>query len=111
MINLSLSLIIDSLLKFEIPVIVSLEKIYLITDINITLLQVKAVVEEKRQGNVIDRRLEDYHVEEINQVFSIAMMCLEPEPSKRPTTSEIVKMLEQVKSYQFVPDLQEMPIA
>lgn len=72
---------------------------------------VKAVVEEKREGNVIDRRLEDYHVEEINQVFSIAMMCLEPEPSKRPTTSEIVKMLEQVKSYQFVPDLQEMPIA
>lgn len=72
---------------------------------------VKAVVEEKREGHAIDRRLEDYHVDEINQVFSIAMMCLEPEPSKRPTMSEVVKMLEQVKSYEFVPDLQEMPIA
>lgn len=69
------------------------------------LLQVKTVVEEKREGYVIDSRLEDYHVDEINQVFNIALMCLESEPSKRPTMSEVVKMLEQIKSSEFVPEM------
>lgn len=31
-------------------------------------------------------------------------MCLEPEPSKRPTMGEIVKLLEQITSEKFVKD-------
>ncbi|CAI9088901.1 OLC1v1023355C1 [Oldenlandia corymbosa var. corymbosa] len=66
---------------------------------------VKTVVQEKREGYVIDSRLEDFHGDEINQVFNIALMCLEPEPAQRPTMSEVVKMLELIKSYEFQPEL------
>ncbi|PON98571.1 Serine/threonine protein kinase [Trema orientale] len=59
---------------------------------------VKTVVQEKREEHVLDRNLEDCPVEEINNVFNIALMCLQPEPSKRPSMAEIVKMLEQVKT-------------
>ncbi|XP_030461055.1 receptor-like serine/threonine-protein kinase At1g78530 [Syzygium oleosum] len=59
---------------------------------------VKSVVKEKREEYVLDSRLEDCPVDEINSVFTVALMCLEPEPAKRPTMAEVVKMLEQIKS-------------
>ncbi|XP_030552100.1 receptor-like serine/threonine-protein kinase At1g78530 [Rhodamnia argentea] len=59
---------------------------------------VKSVVNEKREEYVLDSGLEDCPVDEINNAFSIALMCLEPEPAKRPTMAEVVKMLEQTKS-------------
>lgn len=66
------------------------------------LQQVKAVVQDKRQEYVLDASLEDCPNDEINDVFSIALMCLESEPSKRPTMTEVVKMLEQIKSEKVV---------
>lgn len=65
----------------------------------------KSVVKEKREEYVLDSRLEHCPVEEINSVFTIALMCLEPETAKRPTMAEVVKMLEQIKSEEIVRDL------
>lgn len=70
----------------------------------LTLSQVKAVVQDKREEYVLDNNLEGSPVDEINIVFSIALMCLEPEPSKRPTMAEVVKMLEQIRSDKVVKD-------
>ncbi|CAI9294985.1 unnamed protein product [Lactuca saligna] len=62
---------------------------------------VKTVVEDNKEEYVLDERLECYHVDEINHVFNIALMCLETEPSKRPNMSEVVKMLEKIKTDQI----------
>lgn len=59
---------------------------------------VKAVVQEKREEDVLDSSLELCPIKEVNSVFSIALMCLETEPLKRPTMADIVKMLEKAKS-------------
>lgn len=59
---------------------------------------VKSVVEDKREEIVIDSSLEDCPANEINHVFTIALMCLEPDPSKRPTMAQVLNMLEQIKS-------------
>ncbi|KAL5565050.1 hypothetical protein UlMin_028214 [Ulmus minor] len=66
---------------------------------------VKTIVQEKREEHVLDSNLEDCPVDEINNVFNIALLCLEPEPSKRPFMDEVVKMLEQIKT-KFVIDCQ-----
>lgn len=66
--------------------------------------QVKAVVQDKREEHVLDSSLENCPEEEINNVFNIALMCLEPEPSRRPTMAEVVKMLEKIKSDTVVTD-------
>ncbi|GER45111.1 protein kinase superfamily protein [Striga asiatica] len=58
---------------------------------------VKSVVQEKREEYVVDCSLMDCPVEEVNRAFSIAMMCLESEPSTRPTMAEVLKMLEQIR--------------
>jgi len=60
--------------------------------------QVKAVVQDKREEHVVDSSLENCPEDEINNVFNIALMCLELEPSRRPTMAEVVKMLEKIKS-------------
>ncbi|KAF3442308.1 hypothetical protein FNV43_RR16224 [Rhamnella rubrinervis] len=65
---------------------------------------VKTVVEEKKEDHVLDRNLESCPIDEINSVFCIALMCLEPEPSKRPSMAEVVKMLEQTKNNNAVID-------
>lgn len=65
---------------------------------------VKAVVKDKRQEFVLDRSLESCPTDEINHVFNIAMMCLEPEPLKRPTMAQVVKLLEQFKPNNVVTD-------
>lgn len=62
------------------------------------LEQVKTVVEEKKEDHVLDSNLESCPIDEINSVFCIALMCLEPEPSKRPSMAEVVKMLEQINN-------------
>lgn len=66
------------------------------------LEQVKAVVLEKKEEHVLDSSLECCSLDEVNNVFSIATMCLESEPSKRPTMAEVLKMLEQIKSDKLV---------
>ncbi|KAI4388237.1 hypothetical protein MLD38_000584 [Melastoma candidum] len=58
---------------------------------------VKSAVHEKMEVHVLDRTLENSPIDEINNVFSIALMCLELEPSKRKTMAEVVKMLEQMR--------------
>lgn len=63
---------------------------------------VKAVVQEKKEEYFLDNRLKCYSLDEINHVFSIALMCLESEPSKRPNMSEVVKMLEIIRADQIV---------
>lgn len=66
--------------------------------------QVKAVVQQNREELVLDSSLDCCPTNEINHVFNIAMMCLEPEPSNRPTMAEIVKSLEQITSEKFATD-------
>lgn len=65
---------------------------------------VKAVVQQNREELVLDSSLDCCPTNEINHVFNIALMCLEPEPSKRPTMAETVKLLEQITSEKFVTD-------
>jgi len=63
-------------------------------------IQVKGVVRDQREEVVIDNRLRGSSVqenEEMNDVFGIAMMCLEPEPAIRPAMTEVVKLLEYIK--------------
>lgn len=69
--------------------------------LSLTLLQVKSVVEGKREEYVLDSRLADCPKDEIHSVFSIALMCLEAEPSRRPTMIEVLKMLERIKPEEF----------
>ena len=64
--------------------------------------KVKAVVQEKKEEHVLDRSLECCPLDEVNKGFCIATMCLESEPSKRPTMAEVLKMLEQIKSDKLV---------
>ncbi|KAJ4726539.1 Receptor-like kinase [Melia azedarach] len=59
---------------------------------------VKTVVQDNREEYVLDKSLEGCPINEISNVFGIALMCLESEPSKRPTMIEVVKMLEKIKS-------------
>ncbi|KAH7846117.1 hypothetical protein Vadar_010160 [Vaccinium darrowii] len=49
---------------------------------------VKAVVQQNREELVKDSSLDCCPSDEINHAFNIALMCLEPEPSKRPTMAE-----------------------
>ncbi|ONI12248.1 hypothetical protein PRUPE_4G153600 [Prunus persica] len=63
---------------------------------------VKAVIQDKKEEYVIDSNLGCCPTDEINNAFSIALMCLEPEPSKRPTMVEVVKMLEEIKNNKVV---------
>lgn len=58
---------------------------------------VKTVVQEKREEYVLDKNLEEFPIDEINHVFNIALMCLEADPSNRPTMAQVVIMLEQIK--------------
>ncbi|XP_011624512.1 receptor-like serine/threonine-protein kinase At1g78530 isoform X2 [Amborella trichopoda] len=58
---------------------------------------VKAVVEEGREVDVVDRELVNVSIEEIKSVFGIVIKCLDQDPSKRPTMGEVVKNLEQGK--------------
>ncbi|KAK3009349.1 hypothetical protein RJ639_013085 [Escallonia herrerae] len=64
--------------------------------------RVKGVVQQNREGYVLDRSLECFPQDEVNHVFNVALMCLESEPSRRPTMAEILKMLEQIKPDQIV---------
>ncbi|KAJ0103657.1 hypothetical protein Patl1_04976 [Pistacia atlantica] len=66
--------------------------------------EVKAVVQNKREEYVLDTCLGGCPTDETNTVFSIALTCLEPEPSDRPTMAEVVKMLEKIKSEKVVKD-------
>ncbi|KAD0085678.1 hypothetical protein E3N88_44801 [Mikania micrantha] len=54
-------------------------------------------VKDKREEHYVDNRLEGYCMDEINQAFVIALMCLETEPSKRPNMLEVLKMLEKIR--------------
>ncbi|KAL3333250.1 hypothetical protein AABB24_033364 [Solanum stoloniferum] len=58
---------------------------------------VKTVVQEKREEYALDKNLEEFKIDEINHVFNIALMCLEADPSNRPTMAQVVIMLEQIK--------------
>ncbi|XP_068669368.1 receptor-like serine/threonine-protein kinase At1g78530 [Aristolochia californica] len=66
---------------------------------------VKAVVEYKREELVIDSSLEHFPDNGVEEVFSIAMRCLETDPSLRPTMAEVLKMLEQIGSDKNVSDI------
>ncbi|KAL4324091.1 hypothetical protein GQ457_11G013930 [Hibiscus cannabinus] len=59
---------------------------------------VKGVVEERKEEYAVDSSLGcSCPMDEINKTFNVALMCLETDPSKRPTMAEVVKMLEQIK--------------
>lgn len=60
---------------------------------------------------MLDSNLESCSINEVNSVFSIALMCLEQEPLKRPTMAEVVKMLEKAKSDRKVSDVSSDAVA
>ncbi|XP_054811605.1 receptor-like serine/threonine-protein kinase At1g78530 [Prosopis cineraria] len=64
---------------------------------------VKAVVQEKEEELVLDNRLGSCPMQEVKNVFKIAMMCLESDPLKRPTMAEVVSLLEQMKPDKLAP--------
>ncbi|ESW21366.1 hypothetical protein PHAVU_005G064700 [Phaseolus vulgaris] len=63
---------------------------------------VKAVVRENKEDLVLDSSLGSCSMQEVNKVFNIAMMCLEPDPLKRPTMGDVVKMLDQTQQDKLV---------
>ncbi|KAG9447563.1 hypothetical protein H6P81_013691 [Aristolochia fimbriata] len=66
---------------------------------------VKTVVEYKREELAVDSSLAHFPVNEVKEVFGIAMRCLETDPSLRPTMAEVLKMLEQIRSDKPVSDI------
>ncbi|WOL02244.1 hypothetical protein Cni_G10963 [Canna indica] len=59
---------------------------------------VKDVVKEKKEEHAVDSALGSFPIKEVKKVFRIAEECLESDPSKRPTMTRVVKMLEQINS-------------
>ncbi|KAI3949460.1 hypothetical protein MKX01_000108, partial [Papaver californicum] len=59
---------------------------------------VKAVVDLENEEHAIDDSLGCCPADEVRNVFSVALMCLESEPSRRPSMVEVLKMLEQIQS-------------
>ncbi|KAL5990075.1 hypothetical protein ACLOJK_010972 [Asimina triloba] len=59
---------------------------------------VKAVVDDKKEELAVDSGLVNFSLNEVKDVFSIAVKCLDPEPCLRPTMAEVLKMLEEIKS-------------
>ena len=57
----------------------------------------KAVVHESKEEHVLDRSLGSCPANEVNQVFNVALNCLETDPMDRPMMTDVVKMLEQIK--------------
>lgn len=53
---------------------------------------------DNKEEYVLDNSLTSVPVDEINGVFGIALVCIDPEPFNRPTMAEVVKMLECIKS-------------
>ncbi|XP_050220143.1 receptor-like serine/threonine-protein kinase At1g78530 isoform X2 [Mercurialis annua] len=65
---------------------------------------VKTVVEDKSEEYALDKSIKCAPMDEVNNLFRIAMMCLEAEPTNRPTMTQIVQMLELVKPEKVVVD-------
>ncbi|KAL5731900.1 hypothetical protein ACHQM5_004584 [Ranunculus cassubicifolius] len=57
---------------------------------------VKAVVDKRTEEHAVDSSLDSYPLHEVKNVFIVALMCLESDPSKRPAMADVVKMLEQI---------------
>jgi hypothetical protein len=62
------------------------------------MYQVKSVVQEKKEELVLDSSLGSCPMHEVNKVFNIAMMCLEPDPLNRPTMAEVVNLLDKTQT-------------
>lgn len=58
---------------------------------------VKAVVHESKEEHVLDSSLGSCPTNEVNQVFNVALNCLETDPMDRPVMTDVVKMLEQIE--------------
>lgn len=61
----------------------------------------KGVVEDKREEHAVDCNLVCFPAEEVKKVFAVAERCLEPDPSRRPTMAEVVKMLDEISSHKL----------
>lgn len=55
---------------------------------------VKNLFEDKTFEIIVDQGLEGNFVEEVEKLFQIALICTQIDPKRRPTMSEIVRMLE-----------------
>ncbi|CAA7402076.1 unnamed protein product [Spirodela intermedia] len=62
---------------------------------------VKEVANSKCIDHAVDGSLVCYPLEETITMFCIAERCLETDPSKRPSMSEVLKMLEQMNSEDY----------
>ncbi|KAJ4842388.1 hypothetical protein Tsubulata_000932, partial [Turnera subulata] len=74
--------------------IVTLHGYYTSPCYNLLIYELMHNGKDKREEYVLDSSLKNCPTEEINNVFRIAFVCLEPDPSNRPTMAQIVKMLE-----------------
>ncbi|KAK9056880.1 hypothetical protein SSX86_024244 [Deinandra increscens subsp. villosa] len=58
---------------------------------------VKTVVQDNKEEYYLDNRLECCSMDDINQAFVVALMCLETDPSKRPNMLQVLNLLEKIK--------------
>lgn len=68
----------------------------LISELCINLhVKVKKLEREKRLDAIVDLNLnKNYHIQEVEMMIQVALLCTQSSPEDRPAMSDVVRMLE-----------------